>query len=94
MFYINIGEEKYYIFSVVLVHRKLIKNKFNTPEYWKQYLEYEKSHESTICREEKAYNCILDGYEFPISEFLVDGFFFGYHGEFSVNSKYSFPTKI
>lgn len=76
------------------VYRKLIKNKFNTPEYWKQYLEYEKSHESTIYREEKAYNCILDGYEFPISEFLVDGFFFGYDGEFSVNSKYSFPTKI
>lgn len=76
------------------VFRRHIKNKFNTDENWKSYLVFEKSHESSLFRNQKSFDCIVDGYKYPISQFLLDGFLFGYAGEFSVNTKYSFPTKI
>lgn len=59
-----------------------------------KWFEFENSHTSTDKRERENYDCIVDGYKYPLSKFLVDGFLFGYEGEFSVNHKYKLAEKI
>lgn len=59
-----------------------------------KWFEFENSHTSTDKRERENYDCIVDGYKYPLSKFLIDGFLFGYEGEFSVNHKYTLAEKI
>lgn len=59
-----------------------------------KWFEFENDHTSTDKRERENYDCIVDSYKYPLSQFLIDGFLFGFEGEFSINKKYNLAEKI